>query len=116
MGEYDFTRFTRSGHRWLFRAFHEVDSGLATGPASVVVWSVEYFLMSWTRSVGARRAVKGLTRLLLGWMTLLDPWLARRDAALDAGGGFYFIGRRAAQPTLGAREMIAYYRGSDASK
>lgn len=116
MGEYDFTRFTRSGHRWLFRAFHEIHSGLATGPASVVVWSVEYFLMSWTASVGARRVVKGLTRLLLGWMTLLDPLLARRAAALDAGGGFCFIGRRAPGPTLSAREMIGYYRGADAQK
>ena len=116
MGEYDFTRFTRSGHRWLFREFQEVDSGLATGPASVVVWSVEYFLMSWARSVGARRVVKGLTRLLLGWMTLLDPLLARRAAALDAGGGFYFIGQRAPGPMLSARDMVGYYRGSDAQK
>lgn len=116
MGEYDFTRFTRSGHRWMFRAFHELDSGLATGPASVVVWSIEYFLMSWVSSVGARRVVKGLTRLLFGWMTLLDPLLARRDAAHDAGGGFYFIGRRAPGPTISAREMIGYYRGADALK
>lgn len=116
MGEYDFTRFTRSGHRWLFRAFEEVDSGLATGPASVVVWSTEYFLMSWVRSVSARRVVKGLTRLLLGWMTLLDSFLARRAAAFDAGGGFYFIGRRAPGPTVTAREMIGYYRGADALK
>lgn len=116
MGEYDFTRFTRSGHRWLFRGFHEVDSGLATGPASVVVWSVEYFLLSWVASVAARRVAKGLTRLLLGWMTLLDPLLARRDAAHDAGGGFYFIGRRASSATISAREMIGYYRGADALK
>jgi len=116
MGEYDFTRFTRSGHRWLMRNFHEVDSGLATGPASVLVWSIEYFLMSWFASVGARRVMKGLTRLLLGWMTFLDPLLARRDAAYDASGGFYFIGRRASGPTLGAREMIGYYRGADALK
>jgi SAM-dependent methyltransferase len=116
MGEYDFTRFTRSGHRWLFRSFQEMDSGLATGPASVLVWSTEYFLMSWVRSVAARRVVKGVTRLLLGWMTLLDPLLARRAAAHDAGGGFYFIGRRAPGPTISAREMIGYYHGADALK
>lgn len=116
MGEYDFTRFTRSGHRWLFRSFSEVDSGLATGPASVVVWSIEYFLLSLTCSVGARRIAKGVTRLLLGWVTVLDPLLARRNAALDGGGGFYFIGRRAPGPTLGARDIVAYYRGADAQK
>lgn len=116
MGEYDFMRFTHSGHRWLFRHFQEIDSGLATGPASVLVWSVEYFLMAFTRSVGARRVAKGLTRVLLGWLTWLDPWLARRPAALDGAGGFYFIGERAAAPTLGAREAIGYYRGADAQK
>lgn len=116
MGEYDFTRFTRSGHRWLFRSYEEVDSGVATGPASVVVWSIEYFLMSWVRSVAARRVVKGLTRVLLGWMTLLDPLLARREPASDAAGGFYFIGRRAPGPAISAREMVGYYRGADALK
>lgn len=116
MGEYDFTRFTRSGHRWLFRAFHEIDTGVATGPASVIVWSAEYFLMSWVRSVAARRIAKAVTRLLLGWMTLLDPLLARRPAAYDASGGFYFIGRRAPAPTITPREMLRYYRGGDALK
>ena len=113
MGEYDFTRFTRSGHRWLFRHFDELDSGVATGPASVMVWSIEYFLMSWVRSVGARRVVKGTTRLLFGWMTLLDPLLARRAGAFDASGGFYFIGRCAPAQAISAREMIGYYRGAD---
>ena len=116
MGEYDFTRFTRSGHRWLFRHFEEVDSGLATGPASVLVWSVEYFLLSWTASVGARRVIKGLTRLALGWLTWLDPVLAHRVPALDGAGGFFFIGRRSAVPTVSPRSMLAYYRGGDALK
>ena len=116
MGEYDFTRFTRSGHRWLFRHFEELDSGIATGPASVLVWSVEYFLLSWSSSVGLRRVFKGITRLLLGWLTWLDPLLARRAPALDAAGGFYFVGRRAAAPTVDARAMLAYYRGGDALK
>lgn len=116
MGEYDFTRFTRSGHRWLFRGFDEIDSGIATGPASVLVWSVEYFLLSWTTSVGLRRVFKGLTRLLLGWLPLLDGPLARRAAAHDAAGGFFFIGRRTGSPAISARECVAYYRGADAAK
>jgi SAM-dependent methyltransferase len=116
MGEYDFTRFTRSGHRWLFRCFEEVDSGIATGPASVVIWTLEYFAMSWTAAVGVRRVLKGVTRLLFGWMTWLDRPLARRVSANDAAGGFYFIGRRAPAPVVTARDMLAYYRGGDGQK
>lgn len=116
MGEYDFTRFTHAGHRWLFRAFDEVDSGIATGPASVLLWSVEYFFLSWTASVALRRVVKGVVRLLLGWLPLLDALLARRAAAHDAAGGFFFIGRRAARAVVGARDLLGYYRGADAVK
>ena len=116
MGEYDFTRFTRSGHRWLFRYFDEVESGMATGPASVLIWSIEYFLMAWTSSVPWRRIIKGATRLLLGWMTLLDTALARRVPAFDGAGGFFFIGRRSVGASLHARDMLCYYRGADAEK
>lgn len=116
MGEYDFTRFTRSGHRWLFRGFEEIDSGPSTGPASVLVWSVEHFALSLAGGPASRRIVKGMVRLLLGWLTLLDPWLARRTPALDAAGGFFFIGRRAEHNAIDARGMVAYYRGGDAAK
>ncbi len=116
MGEYDFTRFTHSGHRWLFREFTEIDSGVATGPASVLVWSVEYFLMAWTTSIAARRIIKGCTRLLLGWLTWLDVPLARRRAASDAAGGFFFVGQKAESATVSARDLVRYYRGADAQK
>lgn len=116
MGEYDFTRFTHAGHRWLFRGFHEIESGVATGPASSLVWSIEYFLLSWARGVVARRLIKGAVRLLFGWLTLLDIVLARRAAAHDGAGGFFFIGRRSAECAVKPRDMIAYYRGADAAK
>jgi SAM-dependent methyltransferase len=113
MGAYDFQRFSRSGHRALFASFEEIESGMATGPASVLVWSVEYFLLAWTGNVWLRRIAKGLTRLLLGWLTLLDHLLARRESALDGAGGFYFIGRSAAGAVFGAKDAVAYYAGCD---
>lgn len=113
MGPYDFTRFTRTGHRALFGRFEEVESGIATGPASVLVWSVEYFALSWFEGLTIRRIVKGATRLLLGWLTLLDTRLARRRAALDAAGGFYFIGRAATGVFFSPRQAVAYYAGCD---
>jgi hypothetical protein len=46
---YDFSRFTRSGHRWLFRQFDEIDAGPITGPATAFLWSMRYLL----RALGA---------------------------------------------------------------
>jgi len=116
MGEYDFTRFTRSGHRWLFRWFEEVDSGMATGPASTLVWSVEYFLLAWTERLWLRRCLKAVCRISLGWLPLLDSLLADRRAALDGSGGYYFIGRRSETPAITPRGMLGYYRGADSEK
>lgn len=41
-GAYDFTRFTESGHRWLFRRFESLDSGVVAGPGLVLTWSAVY--------------------------------------------------------------------------
>jgi uncharacterized protein YbaR (Trm112 family) len=46
MGGYDFTRFTHSGHRRLFRNFGEIASGPVCGPGMALAWSYQYFLLS----------------------------------------------------------------------
>ena len=115
MGAYDFTRFTHSGLRWLFRKFEEVDSGLANGPGSMLAWSVEYFWLASAEGTISRRIVKAVNRLLFAWINVFDLPLARRRGAYDAAGGFYFLGRRAATE-LPARAMLEYYRGADSAK
>lgn len=116
MGAFDFTRFTYSGHRWLFRWFSQIDAGIANGPGSMLVWSIENFLLAWTDRVAARRMLKALTRLSLGWLTMLDFPLARFRSAVDASGGFYFIGERSSTQVFFARDVVEYYRGADATK
>jgi len=109
-------RFSRSGNRWLSRNFDELDYGVTTGPASVLTWSVGYFLHAWTSRLWLRSCIRVLTRIALGCMTLFDPMLARRTAALDAIGSHYFIGSRSEHQTITPREMIAYYLGADSRK
>ena len=36
-GPYDFTRFTDSGHRWLFRKFEMIDSGTVMGSGTQLI-------------------------------------------------------------------------------
>ena len=49
-GPYDFTRFTDSGHRYLFRSFERIDSGSIAGAGTALRWSIGYFVRALTRS------------------------------------------------------------------
>ncbi len=57
--EYDFTRYTRLGHRRLFRRFAELESGISGGPAMALGWSLRYFCLSFCRRPAARAVVSG---------------------------------------------------------
>ena len=57
-GAFDFTRFTESGHRYLFRRFERLDSGVNGGPGIQFMWSVDYLIRSLFRSRAAGKAAK----------------------------------------------------------
>lgn len=100
-GAYDFTRFTRSGQRWLFRQFDQIDAGVVGGAGSAAFWSVRYLF----RSLGLER-----TRLALPmfWLRFLDRW-ARPRANADAASCLYFFGSKS-ESTLHPRDIVAYYK------
>ena len=107
-GAYDFTRFTQSGHRWLFRAFEPVDEGVIDGPSGALRWAVRYFVASITRS----RTAGAVAGALLFWLRFLDPLVDPRHAS-DGAGCLYFFGRkRASGMALTPHEAIAAYRGA----
>ncbi len=41
-GPFDFTRFTESGHRWLFRHFELIESGHVAGVGAGLCWSIAH--------------------------------------------------------------------------
>jgi SAM-dependent methyltransferase len=100
---YDFTRFTQSGHRWLFRRFDEINAGPITGPATVLLWSIRYLL----RALGAGEKVSQVVPLMLSWIRLLDRFCNRREAA-DGAGGVFFLGCRS-DSSMPAVSMPEYY-------
>jgi SAM-dependent methyltransferase len=107
-GPYDFTRFTESGHRWLFRDFERIESGVVEGPGAQVADS----LAQAARSVLPLRGVGPLVRFAatpLG--RLIDILSAGRRPTVDGASAVYFYGRRADRP-LPPREMIAHYKGA----
>ena len=84
---YDFTRFTLSGHRWLFRGFREIEAGTSLGPSVALLWSIAYFL----KAIGLSKQVSALVTACFFWVRLLGR---RADAGSSADGasGLYFIG------------------------
>lgn len=108
--QFDFTRFTRLGHRRLFRKFDEVESGITCGPGMALAWSLRYFLMSFWDNETYRAAASAFSRIAFWWLSLLDPCLVTRKAANDAASAFYFLGKKG-QTVLDDRELLASYIG-----
>ena len=107
-GRYDFTRFSDSGHRWLFRRFSEVDRGVVAGPGTALTWSIDHLARALFRSRLAGR----LARLLFFWLRFADRVVDPRYAA-DAASALYFLGR-SADRSISPAEAVAGYAGAQA--
>lgn len=102
-GAYDFTRFTLSGHRWLFRQFSEVASGQVGGPGGAAVWSMRYLF----RALGLPDPIATGLALPFAPLHLLDTFTRGRNGE-DAAGGVYFLGRRS-ETAMRPKDMVAFY-------
>jgi SAM-dependent methyltransferase len=105
-GPYDFTRYTSSGHRYLFRAFEEIDAGSVAGPGSQVLSSIDHLVRGLLRSELAGK----LARLAFFWLRYLDR-LVPTPFTMDDASAYYFLGRRS-DVELKPREAVEYYRGA----
>ncbi|TJW09310.1 MAG: class I SAM-dependent methyltransferase [Mesorhizobium sp.] len=105
-GAYDFTRFTESGHRYLFRRFDVIHSGASGGPGIQFMWSVDYL----ARSVFRSRAAGKLAKLAVFWAQYLDR-VVPSDYAVDGASGVFFLGRKA-QSAVRPFQMVEYYQGA----
>ena len=102
-GAYDFTRFTLSGHRWLFRNFTAIDSGVVSGAGTALVWSVRYFV----QALSGRRVLGRLAGTSVFFLRFGD-YIGSSRAHADAASAVYFYGRKA-QVAIGPKDMIDYY-------
>jgi SAM-dependent methyltransferase len=105
-GPYDFTRFTDSGHRWLFRKFELIDSGVVLGSAAQLLDSVEHITRGLFRSVYAGRVAKAA----LFWLRYADK-IVMEAYAIDNASAVFFLGRRS-DGEICPRNMISYYKGA----
>jgi SAM-dependent methyltransferase len=105
-GAYDFTRFTESGHRYLFRNFALVDSGVVQGPGTQLRWTIGHIARSVFRSTLANK----IFITLFFWVAYLDSICGAREA-IDGACGVFFLGKRSDRE-ISPREMVAHYKGA----
>ncbi|ACT92366.1 class I SAM-dependent methyltransferase [Dyadobacter fermentans] len=105
-GPYDFTRFTESGHRLLFKDFRLLDSGFLTGLGTVLQWNVRYAAWGLTRS----RKVAIVVAMAFAWVRLFDH-LVPESFNVDTASGVYFLGRKDAGHRFSDKDIIAHYKG-----
>lgn len=105
-GAYDFTRFTESGHRHLFRQFDVVRSGSTAGAGTQLLWAIDYFVRGLTRS----RALGKCMKILFFWLIHLDRFIPEPHNS-DAASGVFFMGRKSNQ-AASPKDIIRFYRGA----
>lgn len=105
-GAYDFTRFTESGHRYLFRQFKLIKSGASAGAGTQLLWSIDNFYRGLFRSRIAGKVMK----VCFFWLQYCDKLIP--DAFnIDAASGVFFLGKK--QPSsISPREIVSHYKGA----
>jgi SAM-dependent methyltransferase len=105
-GAYDFTRFTESGHRLLFKKFKTLDSGFLAGIGTVLLWNIRYAVWGVTRS----KKVAILVSMLMSWIRFFDV-LVPESFNVDSASGVYFLGRKDPNHTFKDQDIITHYKG-----
>jgi SAM-dependent methyltransferase len=105
---YDFTRFSATGCRRLFRRFHEDSIGMVAGPGTALAWSIEYFIRSFSNSTAWRTATHRLAPIFLFWLKYFDYLFQHLRTGQDAASCSFFLGRKA-DGELSGSKIIARY-------
>ena len=102
-GAFDYTRFTLSGHRWLFRHFEMISAGVTAGPPDTLNLAIRYFFQAILRNQKLGTAVS----LCFFWLRFFEPLMAHRWGA-DAASGTYFYGRKS-ERAITPKDIVAFY-------
>ena len=105
-GAYDFTRYTESGHRYLFKDFESIESGSCGGAGTQLLWSIDNFV----RGVFRSRTVGKVIKLGFFWLQYFDR-IIPESYNIDAASGVFFLGRKQSVPINGIK-AIAHYKGA----
>lgn len=105
-GRFDFQRFSESGHRWLFRKFDLIDSGVVWGPGCALQWSIRYFFWGLTRS-RMLGLVLSAPFMFVRWF---DRWMPREFRS-DGASNLFFMGKKTGNE-IDVNDVITFYKGA----
>jgi len=110
MREFDFTRFSFLGHRYLFKNFSEVSAGICCGPGSALAWAIVYLFQSFAWS-GRSKTFFYILGLFFAWpLKYLDFLLNNRTGSYDAASAWYFLGKKS-NVEVSKSHLLKGYRG-----
>ena len=87
-GPYDFTRFSHSGHRWLFKKFKEISSGAHHGAFSSTLFILSYAISGLMRN----KTIGILIRILFTRFSKFLDLINDDKSNIDVACGTYFLG------------------------
>lgn len=106
---FDFTRFTHIGHRWLFRDYEHIDSGVVCGSGMGLAWSLRGFVKTLFTNILLQKISIKLVHILFFWIKYFD---FRKHSELRGGfetaSSIYFIGKLSSY-TINFNELVDYY-------
>ena len=109
-GPYDFTRFSHSGHRWLFKKFKEISSGAHHGAFSSSLFILSYAISGLIRS----KAIGILIRILFTRLSKFLDYINDYKSNIDVACGTYFLGIKSEDFLSGKNQIKIknFYKGA----
>jgi len=108
LGPYDFLRFSLSGHRYLFRMFREVETGMLAGPGTALAIAIRSLVLSLSPSFAARFLGRVVLPFFIFWLKYLDFLVLDKPHAADFACTTYIFGEKTDQP-VSEQELIDYH-------
>ena len=110
LGAYDFQRFSLTGHRRLFREFHELNTGVIAGAGTALALAFRSFLLTLSSNKRYQSLVRLIAPMLVFWLKYVDRVTAMKPHASDYACTTYFLGRKSPVPVTDASIIARYSR------
>lgn len=97
-GKHDYMRFTKRGHIYLYKNFEIIDSGWVSGPATVLSWAVESFVLSFNFFSNFKKISMTIIRFTFFWLKYIDFYWANKDRLSSGASATFCFCKKSDRP------------------